>query len=527
MLNFYAASNERGVAIIAVTLVMTVIVLLGSAIVTQTSQDVQLTDRTYGDKQALYMAESAKERGYREIMNDNNFTTLGNVGVINNIPVGGGSYNLVATTLQDSPLPKVVQIAGTGTTDQTTRQITVVSEVIRENVCVWNNAIFGGSGQAGGVINGNSAIHGSVHLLGENVGEGNNSVEALDLIGNSLVHNNYEGMPADLRALVPALPTTVFGGETIDTLDAKLRIKNGAVGLSGSSEIGQADVVGNGFKETMDGIYIETDLTDLRWTGNQVVDGVPDPNQVFSDNGTDALYDLGDAVQLPRYDDPYPGYTDYEDYFSSNSLHLPSLVLDESSSAATAIAGYTFPAGITVTVNGDSFTLTDGTNTLSYDPTPAAGDPNITIDGMITIDGDLAIGEKKYDITYSGKGTVYASDSGGDAGDIEFHSNFLPHDIFPTVDVMGFMAKNDINLATGNGDSNLDMAGAFYGGHQIVSTKQNDIAGTFVCDYFDMGHEVPSIFQVPSLADNLPPGIIGSDPIWVTTGFEERSWRVD
>ncbi len=147
--------NNRGVAIVAVTMVMVVAALLGGAIITQTTQDVQLTDRTYEDKQALYLAESAKERGYQEILNDINFTATGNPGTLANVTMQGGTYDLVATTLSTSPI--VVQMVATGETGETDRRVTVVAEVVRENVCVWNNAIFGGSGQTGRVTRGDRA----------------------------------------------------------------------------------------------------------------------------------------------------------------------------------------------------------------------------------------------------------------------------------------------------------------------------------------------------------------------------------
>jgi hypothetical protein len=543
MIEFRSLSNNRGIAIIAVTLVVVVGALLGGAIIAQTSQDVELTDRVFTDKQALFIAESGKEKGYQEIFNDNTFTTLGNPGTLTGVAMMGGSYDIVATTLSDPP--KIVQVVSTSTASGITKQVTVIAEVLQENVNVWNNAIFGGSGQSGGVINGNCAIHGSVHLLGENVGSGNNSIEAIDLSGTSLIHNNYEGMPADLRAKVPGILDADLG---IDTLKAKLRVKNGAVGVSGNSEIGEADIVGNSYKETMDGIYIETDYAETRWTGNQVTDGVPNPDNVRSDNGTNALYDLANMVHMPIPNDPYPGYTDYDDFFSSNSLHLPGLVLDDSNSALNTVNNYSttvgFPAGISVVVNGDGFSIVDANQgnkvIFGYDPNAAAGGNGLlTMDGMIQIDGDLVVGEKNFDIFYDGRATIYASGTGGvsppsvgdpspdDYGNVDVHSNLLPVTTFPTVDVIGLMSRGDMNLATGSGDSQLSMAGAFYAQNRTTSAKQNQIAGTFVCNFFDMGTNVPKIYQAPSLVDNLPPGIIGADPIWVVTGFEERSWQVE
>jgi hypothetical protein len=43
-----------------------------------------------------------------------------------------------------------------------------------------------------------------------------------------------------------------------------------------------------------------------------------------------------------------------------------------------------------------------------------------------------------------------------------------------------------------------------------------------VSNYFDMGTNVPAIFQVPSLADNLPQGMVGAYPI---LAFQHVSWR--
>jgi hypothetical protein len=64
--------------------------------------------------------------------------------------------------------------------------------------------------------------------------------------------------------------------------------------------------------------------------------------------------------------------------------------------------------------------------------------------------------------------------------------------------------------------------GAFYAQNRIVSAKQTTIMGTFVSNYFDMGTNVPDIYQVPSLADNLPLGMIGNYPI---LAMNLVSWR--
>ena len=56
----------------------------------------------------------------------------------------------------------------------------------------------------------------------------------------------------------------------------------------------------------------------------------------------------------------------------------------------------------------------------------------------------------------------------------------------------------------------------------IKSAKQNQIAGTFVASYFDMGSNVPNIYQVPSLPYNMPPAMPG-DKHYVS--FKSQSFR--
>ena len=66
------------------------------------------------------------------------------------------------------------------------------------------------------------------------------------------------------------------------------------------------------------------------------------------------------------------------------------------------------------------------------------------------------------------------------------------------------------------------MAGAFYAQGTIVSAKQNQIAGTFVASYFDMGTNVPNIYQVPALPQNMPPAMPGDKNYY---SLKVRSWR--
>lgn len=412
-------------------------------------------------------------------------------------------------------------------------------EVVYEasNVNVWENAIFAGSGQSGGLINGNVSIHGSVHLLGDSLVNGAMALAAIDLSGTSLIHNNYVDVPAYLQARVPALPQTSFNGETVYTLEAKLRAKAGLVGMSGNSEIGEPQAAGNNFKETMDGTYVTSG-----WTGNSVVDdgNRGDPKAVFSDNGWDETYDLGDKVPFPLltddWRDPTSGakvqnpatgtwYT-HQDYFNQVLVASPTNPSDG-----------TYTGNITLNVKTSKFYWNATKNILLSNSLPAtmpaATDDYIWFDsatdvmkvnGQIRINGNLSFTGQGGDrtVNYSGRAALLVY------GDVTIDANLITcnngvktntANSFPVNNILGIMASN--NMVVGS-TAQLDIMGAFYAQKKITSAKQTNVMGTFVSNYFDMGTNVPNIYQVPSLADNLPIGMIGNYPI---LAISQVSWR--
>lgn len=417
----------------------------------------------------------------------------------------------------------------------TNRRVEVIYE--GSNVNVWENAIFAGSGQAGGLINGNVSIHGSVHLLGDSLVVGALALAALDLSGTSLIHNNYEGIPANLEVRVPPLPQTVFEGETVSTLEAKLRAKAGLVGMSGNSEIGEPNILGNNHKETMDGLFVTSG-----WIGNSVIDDGDrgDPTSAFSDNGWDESYDLGDKVPFPlltedwrdatngaKVQDPATGtwYT-HEDYFNQVLLADPDNPVDGA-----------YNGNITINARGSHYywNATTGEELSGALPATAPG-PNddyilfnettdvLQMNGQIRINGNL---------TFKGQGNQTTVNYTGRAallvyGDVAINANLIscnngdPNDIadsFPVNNIIGIMASNDMVVGA---TAQLDIMGAFYAQNKIQSAKQTNVMGTFVSNYFDMGTNVPNIYQVPALSDNLPLGMIGNYPI---LAISQVAWR--
>ncbi|MDO8681924.1 MAG: hypothetical protein Q7N50_00385 [Armatimonadota bacterium] len=440
----------------------------------------------------------------------------------------------------------VVTSVGTVTYGSATcsRTIQVVLRRELENVSVWSNVIFGGVGQAGKSINGNVVMRGSVHLLGDgekwtdldsdgrwdsgesytdsnsnsqyDIGEpysdtdgdghrdakepyddvNGNGVRdpaltvtdmASEVAGDANVGNNYNGMTAYLQSKIPAVPNSPFNGESVQSLAAKLRVKHGTVNISGSATVGEPNAAG-GFptlKETMNGCYVSDG-----YGGNK------GSVSVNSDNGVTADYDLGDGIiKFPALTDPYTdkfgvSYASYMDYLQAN---------------ATVDTGpLNLAVGTAQSISGPNGSLTMDTN------------GNMTITGIVYINGDINL-VRNGTITYNGNGTLVST------GSIYAHCDVVPRTTFPTIDRIGFIARRRLELATGAGDAQLTLSGAFYAQEKVVSKKQSEIAGTLVGSYYEM-QNVPHIYQVPALSQNLPPGMPGADPIWVVT-ITVDSWR--
>lgn len=405
------------------------------------------------------------------------------------------------------------------------------------DVNVWRNAIFAGSGQSGGVINGNVSIHGSVHILGENVIEGGTVLAAIDLSGTSLIHNNYEGIPPELLARVPPLQTRDWLGEMVETLNANLRVKHGLVGMSGNSEVGSAQTTGNDYKETMDGTFVNDG-----WTGNAVADDGDrgDPLHVSSDNGWDELYDCGDKVPFPLLTDDWRAPTtgakewnaatsdwySHQDYFDQVLVAQPVLPNDG-----------IYEGDIDIYTMGSHFywNATTGQKLVGSLPAvpPAPTDDYILfnsttdvlkVNGQVTVKGNLYIRGKgnQTTVNYSGRAAMLVH------GNVVIDSSLLTcnngnpastANSFPAANILGIMAEKDMVVGS---VAQVSIMGAFYAQNKIVTAKQTNVMGTFVSNFFDMGTNVPSICQVPDLADNLPMGMIGNYPI---LAFQQKSWR--
>lgn len=489
--------NHQGSLLLISYFAIVVILGLGAALALMATHDLRIAERQRINTVSFYIAEAGLERAIYDLRKDflNNTLPSWADGNINGYIIGPDDEDFYEIPYQDTSfnngtykvylknvLDKTdhIWIRSQGSfLDQTT---TLQAYVEISNSSPWNTAIFAGSGAQGSLINGNVKIFGTVIALGDGLSPGD---FVMDLGGTAeLVGNNYSSLPSVLAAKVPLLPTTVFNGETVQTLNASLHVRRGIVGLSGNARVGQPNVPGNFVKETVDGVYV----TD-GWGGNQGA------SNVFSDNGTNNPFNLGDSLRLPSLSDPSPEDPSrtIQQYFKDNALILTNELVDIKPNS--------------------NFSYTDGTNSISMD-----GAGNMTIQGRVYVEGENGVNisgqGNQTTIQYTGAGTILSN------GDVNIRVNLLtPGDnSFPS-NIVGFMTPKDINFTT----SQLDVMGLFYAENKIKSERQTTVLGTFVSNYFDMGNQVPSLFQVPETINHLPQGLIGGDSGWI---LQVVSWKV-
>lgn len=559
--------NNRGSVLLMTYLVITVLLFLGAAFTVMSSGERQASEIQRKVTQAFYISEAGIERAVYNLREDfvnavdpdnpswadeiiNGWTVdssdtdadgyypfpdvsdVANAGYATT-DLGEGSYSV---SLQNGAETDEIWVRSTGTVDGVSQTILVYLGVV--SLRPWDNAIFGGAGASGTMVNGNVKIHGSVHILGDGLADGDN---AIDLGGTAeLVGNNYDGLDDHLDARVPALETVLFNGENVETLNAELRVKKGLVGLTGNSQVGDADDPGDDDKETIDGAYVTDGYNGTKGADN-----------VFSDNGTSVDYDLGDAASFPSLDDPIGVYATTYDYFSTDGY---TLAADELTAVASLsgempdfmygncatncismtsgklyVKGMVYIDGGTLGVKAKPANLMD-----LYAPDGYAGSTvEYTGSGTILVTGDVSIDES---LVTSGinsypveNGILDTEDANGN-GVLDHGEDLNGNGVLDVEDlnangildpgedlggVLGIMTAGDIDIGTGAGAAQLDVMGLFYAEGEIQTAKQTDLMGTVVSNYFNASAGVPSIWQVPATSNNLPPGMLAGDPVYL------------
>lgn len=454
------------------------------------------------------------EAGISHAMDDLNEQNSGNLGS-QTAPIDyqGGQYYVSTVDNGD----QTYTITSVGIVNNT--RSTVTSVVERTVKSFWDNAIIAGPGASGGVINGNTTVHGGMFIFGENA-DGTGDLDPTDVTfafsGSGGAKDNYQDLSSTLAGKIPPLSSSY-------PLQTEIRVKNGQMDFSGTGSLGQAS---GGTTDAVDGVYTGAGT----YGGNQGV------TNVFSDNGAYTGYDVPDSITLPSIDEPYvdpatgSSYTDYQAFVAANGLDLDDALDAQGTSLEALFTGATntgsIGAGQEHVINEDtaSFSAYNGatwetsTNRIRWTPSTAL----LELDGVIRM-SSVTIGKKNKSISYKGRATIYVWSSGSGSGWIDIHGNLLPQTTFPTVDVLGLVARDEVQIAEGNGDSQTEMAAVIFAENEITMAKQNQIGGTIISNYFDVGQNVPQLFATPTLKDNLPPGFLYF-PVIPSTVFL-ISWR--
>ncbi len=194
--------------------------------------------------------------------------------------------------------------------------------------------------------------------------------------------------------------------------------------------------------------------------------------------------------------------------------------------------------GTDLTIDKDTqiFDIVDGMgNRLAWEPVSQT----LTVEGIIRIPGSITLGRAggpaklnpAIPISYTTGptgGTLYAKKAGANWSDpgtggahensIRIYHSLLPAGVFPTGDTLGLIAKDRILMDT----AEVNVAAAIFAENQVKLKKQLQVVGSIVTRYFDIGAQVPHVYQMPNLVKYLPPGMPGGQ----TYNFVKiLSWR--
>ena len=379
------------------------------------------------------------------------------------------------------------------------------------NSSPWNNAMFLGSGQTGQLVNGLLQAAGSVHVIGDAA-----SPPTLYFPYGSSQINNYNGIDSPtsgfgtLASKIPGVGSLEFNGETVSSLDAVFRLKDANLELGSYGTLGQADVGGNGTKETLDAVYSDDPVAPAGGGGGGGF-GFGGGSSAGAYADTIGGYDFDSSMTFPGlaspYTDPDTGvaYSSYADWLTDNAYRL-------------------FGGDLVIDNNTSSFAYSDsfGKGSIAWDP----GSNTLTVSGIIKVSGHFELARGKggsalNEILYQGTGVIYATQN------VKIHLDVYPVGQYledgPDADTaidgnLGLIAGHNIDIAYDKGDPNVRIMAALFAQNKIRVHKLINIAGGLVTNFLDIHDDALRIWQVPRLALLAPHGMPPGQPSSVAAG---------
>ncbi len=537
--------GEKGAALVIALFVITVLTVLGTLVLNTTIVELKMASNQKISGQVFYAAEAGLERAVKLLIDDfeNDPATGGAWG--NNVFYGEGATitstaNSGSVTFDEalrsmdmylnSPDVDIITFSGGQTAGNASYQIylytpddkeayvmsratgqigsvaAVEYHLVVQDLSPYNNAIFSGAGITGN-FNGSVNIAGSIYSKGD-VNPG----------GNVYFTNNYD----DGYAMDPTLAGLV---DPVTDLDAKIRVSGAKLTLDGSAQIGYSSSNG-----AVAGVYVDGDV----------------------DWGTQTSYydDFSDqvpAIEMPTILDGLTGE------FGDGILGTCGYIGDAAAVAMSIYADWATGGGCDPAATGVS---TGGVTAgdISIDDTTSTGwlvgpDANnnglywdagatpktLTVQGNVVITGDFTVGANTgpgmlQDIEYIASGPDSGSGSDPEAGatlfvggDMTINGTFAPQSTGylrggNDTNSLGVVVGDNLTFDGKNGDF---YTGFYYAEDQINFNKQSHFGGTVIGGVVNWA-QVPNVYQVPNLANYLPPGMPGG---YTILSFTTREWR--
>lgn len=520
--------SDKGSALLVTLLVMALTLAMGAGLLTVGSADLEISDNFRSRASAYYAADGGIEQTLADLTTstawiaqmvdptdwslrvpfpttvtiDSMVVTLRQDAdgdpIVDFYPLGGTKTLGTGTFTRTIQLPPTIDSSGAnpvisfavrsrgggGTGAQSTQVVRADVELTVDPYNVWDNAVFGGSGHSGSLINGKVALRGSLHVVG------NPAFPAVVSFGGSAdIRNNYADAEDHFgvvdAAKLPTLATVPVNGINVASLNATVRVQHGTIALAGGSDIGTPNDDANSVKETVDAIRSDGSVGPV--------------DAVYADSW--GPYDANGA-NFPTLNDPYydavngVAYAHHRDYLDARSLTV----------------------GVTeISREIPDFSFSDAMgNSISWDRSEAL----LNIAGIVRVGGHIRLGTahgnpERRGFYYAGTGTIYSTN------DVEVDGWMVPDGNYIQHGNLGIIAAHDVLI---DRSAHINVMAAIYAQDQIRVTKQTNIAGALVANYFDMGTNVPAVFQVPLLASNLPPGMPGPEPVAIVKGGNIANW---
>ena len=194
---------------------------------------------------------------------------------------------------------------------------------------------------------------------------------------------------------------------------------------------------------------------------------------VYSDNGYNQGYDLGNAISFPHFDEEVgevyeesPGqiYFDSSDsnsyYYSGQTPYNGNITLVpgtasssfyyNSSTGGAAVIGKSPGSNGMPTKAQVQAMAAAGEFVIWYNGAASSTAGDLYVNGRVAVNGNISFNSgkgKKKTINYTGQGSVMAFDGGSGGGSVNIKASLLTTS-FPLTNVIGIMAENNFNLGT-------------------------------------------------------------------------------